>query len=235
MHLNFEIMIRIISTNISSHLPKQWYFSNRRVSTSVSQLNQQRKHVVEEDKERWNRLYTSFDMKYLAINTKLKIYPAVGTCLGTPAGCMVDYAGILSEFHIFPGVLVIGKFSTRRSSVVSNFNSRKIVPIFSGFCSTIILSAFSAAISRTIGKIDVNQKRNLKLYYIDFFGRQIVKEITVDELRKCKKSDLKFKLYKTIDTTDDKGQPIQLKIAPNRGDIYDTVLFKRLFRTRKSS
>lgn len=71
------------------------------------------------------------------------------------------------------------------------------------------------------------------MYYIDFFGRQIVKEITADELRKCRKSDLKLKLYKTIDTTDDKGRPIQLKIVPNRGDIYDTTLFKRLIRNKQ--
>lgn len=226
-------MIRIISMNISSHLSKKLYFSNRCVSTSVSQLNQQRKHAVDEDMEQWKRLYTSFDMKYLAINTKLKIYPAVGTCLGTPVGYMIDHAGILSQFHFFPGILVMGKFATRRSSVVPRILTHGTSWLFSGIVSTSILSAFSAAISRTIGKIDVNEKRNLKLYYIDFFGRQIVKEITADELRKCKKSDLKFKLYKTIDTSDDKGQPIQLKIAPNRGDIYDTILFKRLFRTKK--
>lgn len=79
----------------------------------------------------------------------------------------------------------------------------------------------------------MNQKRDLKLYYIDFFGRQIVKEITVDELRKCRKSDLKLKLYKTIDIIDDKGRQIQLKIAPNRGDIHDTILFKRLMRNKQ--
>lgn len=226
-------MIRIISTNISKHLPKQWYFSNRCVSTSVSHLNQQQKHVVEEDMERWSRLYTLPEMQYLATNTKLKVYPACLTCLGTPLGFIVDSVGVFTQFHFFPYILYIGKFSTRRSSLISNFYSQKIVLSLSGIVSTCILSAYSAALSRTIGKIDVNRKRDLKLYYIDFFGRQIVKEITADELRKCKKSDLKFKLYKTIDTTDDKGQPIQLKIAPNRGAIHNTTLFKRLIRNKQ--
>lgn len=67
------------------------------------------------------------------------------------------------------------------------------------------------------------------MYYIDFFGKQIVKQITVKELRKCEKSDLKFNLYKKVRITDDKGQPIWLKIATKRADIYDATLFNRLF------
>lgn len=119
-------MIRIILTNISNHLPKQWYFSNRCVSTSVSGLN---KHVVEEDKERLFRLYTLHDMQYLAVNTKLKFYPAFATCLGTPLGFMVDTAGIVPQFQFFPYILYIGKFSIRRSSLISNVYSQKIVLI----------------------------------------------------------------------------------------------------------
>lgn len=112
MHLNFEMMIRIISTNITNHLPKQWYFSNRCLSAGVSNLNQQpqpQKHVVKEDKERWSRLYTLTDMPYLAINTRLKIYPALLTCLGTPLGFMTDTAGVV-PFHFFPYIFYVGKF-----------------------------------------------------------------------------------------------------------------------------
>lgn len=226
------MIIRIILANISSHLPKQWYSLNRCVSTSVSHLHQQQKHVFEENKERWSRLYTLTEMRYLAITTKLKIYPALVTCLGTPLGFMIDTAGVFSNFHFIPSIFCIGKLKTLvYYHLFPIFTHEKSCP-FSGIVTTGILSASSAAINRTIGKIDVNNKRHLKLYYIDFFGRQIIKEISTNELRNCKKSDLKFKLYKTIDTTDANGKPIQLKIATNRGDIFDTILFKKLFRNK---
>lgn len=101
------MMIGSFSTNISRHLPKQWHFTNRCVSTNVSLSNQTPKHAVEE--ERWSRFYTLQEMKYLAINTRLKFYPALLTCLGTPIGFMVDQAAILPDSHFFPGVLYIGK------------------------------------------------------------------------------------------------------------------------------
>lgn len=124
------MMIRMISQNISIHLPKQWYLSNRCVSTSVTHFNQQLKNVVQEDKERWSRLYTLPDMQYLSINTKLKNYPAFVTGFGTPLGYMADTIGALPNFHFFPAILYIGMFSTSQSSFIPNLYSRKIVPIF---------------------------------------------------------------------------------------------------------
>lgn len=94
---------------------------------------------------------------------------------------------------------------------------------------TITLTAYSAALSNTIGIIYMcKENQNLQIAYIDFFGGQKFVDITVDELRKCEKSNIKFGLYKTVKVNYNKEEKL-LKLPWNSGDIYDIKLYRRIF------
>lgn len=100
---------------------------------------------------------------------------------------------------------------------------------FLGITGTITLSTYSAALANTIGMIYIcKENKNLQIAYIDFMGRQKFVEMTVDELRKCEKSPVKYGLYKTVKVNDGKEEKV-LKILWNTGDIYDIKLFRRVF------
>lgn len=101
----------------------------------------------------------------------------------------------------------------------------------SGFTGTLMLLAYSAALSNTIGLIHIcKDNKNLRIAYIDFLGRQQFIETTVDEVIKWEKSPVKFGYYKTVKTIDDKTKTENvLKIPWNVADIYDNKLFRRCF------
>lgn len=92
-----------------------------------------------------------------------------------------------------------------------------------------MLSLYSKALANTIGIIYIcGQNKNLRVAYIDFWGRQKFIETTVDELHKWEKSSVKYGLYKTVKAIDGKEERM-LKVPLKGVDIYDMKLFRRLF------
>lgn len=177
-----------------------------------------------EDDEKWNRLYLFQDMNYLAIVTRLKIYPALFTAIGTPFGIAAQIAELHPGISVIPGIVTGEKDFSILSMDIQMHSS------ITGIVSTSILAAYSALLNKTIGIVEIcRESKKVKLYYIDFVGKQNTKVVTMNELRNCEKSKVKFNLYRTIKLTDDKGEPMLMKIPSNRGDIYDTMLFKKLF------
>lgn len=73
-----------------------------------------------------------------------------------------------------------------------------------------------------------SENKKLKIAMIDFMGRQVVLDATVEEISKATKSGMKFDLYKSISVNVDNKQ-LDLKIPANRGDVYDIRLFRKLF------
>lgn len=92
-----------------------------------------------------------------------------------------------------------------------------------------MLSLYSLLLENTIGIIHVcPQNKKLRIAVIDFMGRQILIDATVDELLKAPKSEPKFGLYRTI-TLDVDNEKLQLKMPIDRGDINDVRLYRKLF------
>lgn len=100
---------------------------------------------------------------------------------------------------------------------------------FKGLTGSVILSVYSKALANTIGIVYIcGQNKNVRIAYIDFWGKQHFIEATVDDIHKWKKSPVKFGLYKTIKVIDGKEEKL-LKIPWKGNDIYDIRLFRRLF------
>lgn len=100
---------------------------------------------------------------------------------------------------------------------------------FKGLTGSAILTLYSKAVANTIGIIYIcRQNKNLRVAYIDFWGRQKFIETTVDELHKWEKSPVKYGIYKSVKAIDGKKEK-SLKVPWKGVDIYDIKIFRRLF------
>lgn len=99
-------MIRIASkiSNGINILPKQKLTPFRSISVSSCLCANRFTHEKKgnEPKIRWSKLYHFTDIQYLSIVTKLKIYPAVATAIGTPVVIGILATGVLEEFTALP-------------------------------------------------------------------------------------------------------------------------------------
>lgn len=102
----------MIRRNISTILQKFNNVSNQKVSlircvSGSTTLCDERAELVKKQKEeQWNRIYIFDDMKYLAIVTRLKLYPALLTILGVPTAYFIQVIDGIPAFSVVPGIFV---------------------------------------------------------------------------------------------------------------------------------
>lgn len=188
-----------------------------------------------QDKEmRWKKFYHYPNMKYHAIITRLKIYPALATVFFTPVCLLLEAQQIIPSFT-FLSCLTCGEnslihfYQTFGANCHSTCNRYIHLLYFQGLMGTLTLSTYSALLADTIGVIYIcKENKNLQIAYIDFVGRQQFVETTVDEMRKCEKGSVKFGLYRTIKVNDGNEKKV-LTMPWSSVDIYDNKLFRKLF------
>ncbi|XP_031624523.1 uncharacterized protein LOC116341541 [Contarinia nasturtii] len=176
---------------------------------SCVQLNKSKAEELAERKRRdeefrWTRLYVFNDMKWYSIVTKLKLYSYVSTLVLTPVAYLIQLSEKIPDVSAVPCLAI-------------------------GLTSGMILTAYSKTLANTVGIVYIcGQNKNLRIAYIDFWGKQLFVETTVDEVRKCQKSPVKFGLYKTIQVING-NEKISLKIPWKNVETTNTKLFRHLF------